>query len=207
MNKNSFTIAAVAVLAAVFATGATTSSEVAFASGHHSSNPLRQTFAQANSCGNGSLPLDIKCQNLGSQIQGSHNAVNVIGIQPSNSGEMNHGDDHKNDGGSSDNHDGSSQQPGNDNQKQPGNDNQKQPGNDNQKQPGNDNQKQPGNHQTANNNQKQPGNHQTANNNQKQPMTHQTANNNQKQPVNGISLASSLQNSGPSGNPAIGAGT
>ncbi|HEY7081279.1 MAG TPA: hypothetical protein VH500_16395 [Nitrososphaeraceae archaeon] len=106
MNKNTLTIAAIVVLAAVFATGSVVSSEIAFANGHHSSKPIKQTLAQNNYCGNGFMPLDIRCQNLSNQIKGSHNAVNIIGIQPSNSGGMNHGDDHKNDGGSSDDHDG-----------------------------------------------------------------------------------------------------
>jgi hypothetical protein len=40
-----------------------------------------QSLAQANSCGNGSGASHVNCQNLGSQIQGSGNAVNVIGSQ------------------------------------------------------------------------------------------------------------------------------
>jgi hypothetical protein len=50
--------------------------------GHDSSggNSQSQTIAQANECGNGNLPLNIKCQNLASQIQGDGNAVNVIGV-------------------------------------------------------------------------------------------------------------------------------
>jgi hypothetical protein len=181
MNKNPFTIAAITVLAAVFATGATMSSELAFASGHHSSNPNRQTLAQDNYCGNGSLPLDIKCQNVGSQVRGSHNAVNIIGIQPSKSGEMNHGDDH--DSGSSDDHDVSNNHPS-------GNS----PGNSNNPShpslPGNNNQQQ-GGHSPGNNNQQQGG--------------HSPGNNNQ-QLGNGKAQTSALQNSVPSGNPAIGAG-
>ena len=43
-------------------------------------NSQSQTIAQANECGNGNLPLNIKCQNLASQIQGDGNAVNVIGV-------------------------------------------------------------------------------------------------------------------------------
>ena len=48
--------------------------------GHGSSNNS-QSLAQANSCGNGSGASHVNCQNLGSQIQGSGNAVNVIGSQ------------------------------------------------------------------------------------------------------------------------------
>ena len=45
-------------------------------------NNHRQT-AQANVCGNGTLPMKVFCQALSSQIQGDGNAVNVIGVQPS----------------------------------------------------------------------------------------------------------------------------
>src|SRR5215813_8087516 len=109
MNKNSFIIAAIAVLAALLATGAAMSSEIAYASGNHYSKSVRQTIAQDNYCGGGTMPLDIYCQNLGSQIKGDHNAVNAIGIQPSGSSGVKHGDDHKNDGGSYDNKGGNQQ--------------------------------------------------------------------------------------------------
>jgi hypothetical protein len=208
MNKNSFTIAAIAVLAAVFATGATMSSELAFASGHHSSNPNRQTLAQDNYCGNGSLPLDVKCQNVGSQVRGSHNAVNIIGTQPSKSGEMNHGDDHGS--SSSDDHDGSNQHPsGNppDNPNNPGVPSHPSlPGNNNQNpsghSPGNNNQN-PSGHSPGNNNQN-PSGHSPGNNNQN-PSGHSPGNNNQN-PGSGKPQTSALQNGIPSGNPAIGAG-
>ncbi|HEY7569905.1 MAG TPA: hypothetical protein VH796_00925 [Nitrososphaeraceae archaeon] len=48
--------------------------------GHGSSNNS-QSLAQANNCGNGPGASHVNCQNLGSQIQGSGNAVNVIGNQ------------------------------------------------------------------------------------------------------------------------------
>jgi hypothetical protein len=199
MNKNSFTIAAIAVLAAVFATGATMSSELAFASGHHSSNPNRQTLAQDNYCGNGSLPLDIKCQNVSSQVRGSHNAVNIIGIQPSKSGETNHDDNHGS--GSSDDHDGSNLHPSGNPLGNPNN-----PGVPSHPSlpslPGNDNQN-PGGHSPGNNNQN-PGGHSPGNNNQN-PGGHSPGNNNQN-PGNGKPQTSALQNGIPSGNPAIGAG-
>jgi hypothetical protein len=103
MNNNSLTIAAIAVLAALLATGAVISSEIAFAGGHHYSKSVRQTVAQDNYCGSGTMPLDVNCQNLGSQVKGNHNAVNVISVQPSRSG-VDHGNDHKDDGGSHDDH-------------------------------------------------------------------------------------------------------
>ena len=34
-----------------------------------------QATSQANACGNGELPLNVGCQNVGSQIQGDENAV------------------------------------------------------------------------------------------------------------------------------------
>lgn len=40
-----------------------------------------QAMAQADACGNGKLPLNILCQNIGSEIQGDENAVNMIGLQ------------------------------------------------------------------------------------------------------------------------------
>ena len=46
MNNNSLTIAAIAVLAALLATGAVISSEIAFAGGHHYSESVRQTVTQ-----------------------------------------------------------------------------------------------------------------------------------------------------------------
>jgi ABC-type nickel/cobalt efflux system permease component RcnA len=49
--------------------------------GSNNNNNNSQSLAQANSCGNGSGASNVNCQNLGSQIQGSGNAVNVIGQQ------------------------------------------------------------------------------------------------------------------------------
>ena len=34
-----------------------------------------QATSQANACGNGKLPINVFCQNIGSQIQGEENAV------------------------------------------------------------------------------------------------------------------------------------
>ena len=94
MNKSSGLIAVVAVaMLLITATGMT---QGAFASNHHhnhhshhhhshshghGSSNNSQSLAQANSCGNGSGASHVNCQNLGSQIQGSGNAVNVIGSQ------------------------------------------------------------------------------------------------------------------------------
>ena len=40
-----------------------------------------QAISQADACGNGKLPLNILCQNIGSEIQGDKNALNIIGLQ------------------------------------------------------------------------------------------------------------------------------
>ena len=50
---------------------------------HGNNNKQSQAAAQANVCGNGTLPMKVFCQALSNQIQGDGNAVNVIGVQPS----------------------------------------------------------------------------------------------------------------------------
>jgi hypothetical protein len=40
-----------------------------------------QAIAEANVCGNGAGASNVNCQNLANQVQGSDNAVNVIGVQ------------------------------------------------------------------------------------------------------------------------------
>jgi hypothetical protein len=40
-----------------------------------------QASSQADACGNGEFPMNVLCQNLGSEIQGEGNAVNVISLQ------------------------------------------------------------------------------------------------------------------------------
>ena len=40
-----------------------------------------QASSQADACGNGEFPINVLCQNLGAEIQGEGNAVNVIGLQ------------------------------------------------------------------------------------------------------------------------------
>jgi hypothetical protein len=40
-----------------------------------------QATSQANACGNGELPLNVFCQNIGSQVQGDENAVAASGAQ------------------------------------------------------------------------------------------------------------------------------
>ena len=40
-----------------------------------------QATSQANACGNGVLPFNVFCQNIGSQVQGEENAVSATGSQ------------------------------------------------------------------------------------------------------------------------------
>jgi hypothetical protein len=40
-----------------------------------------QATSQANACGNGELPLNVGCQNVGSQVQGDENAVSLAADQ------------------------------------------------------------------------------------------------------------------------------
>jgi hypothetical protein len=40
-----------------------------------------QAISQANACGNDELPLNVFCQNIGSQVQGDENAVSAAGAQ------------------------------------------------------------------------------------------------------------------------------
>ena len=51
-----------------------------------------QATSQANACGNGKLPYNVFCQNIGSQVQGEENAVALDGVQ--SSGEDRHGGGH-----------------------------------------------------------------------------------------------------------------
>jgi hypothetical protein len=90
MNNNTIAIVAIAAVAVMLiAASPIAADHAAYAKKkyrhhhHHSSSSKKtQTVAQANACGDGTLPLDIFCQALSNQIQGDDNAVNVIGVQP-----------------------------------------------------------------------------------------------------------------------------
>ena len=69
----------VVVAMAVMLIGATAlATEDAFAGKKKEYN---QATSQANACGNGELPLNVFCQNIGSQVQGDENAVAATGSQ------------------------------------------------------------------------------------------------------------------------------
>ena len=71
MNTKYMVIVAAMAVMLVGATALAT--EDAFAGGKK--REYNQATSQANACGNGELPLNVFCQNIGSQIQGDENAV------------------------------------------------------------------------------------------------------------------------------------
>jgi hypothetical protein len=75
--KYMFIVAAMAVTL-VGATAFATDSAFADGKKHYGKN---QAVSQANACGNGELPLNVYCQNIGSQVQGEENAVAIGGAQ------------------------------------------------------------------------------------------------------------------------------
>jgi hypothetical protein len=79
MNTKYMVIVAAMAVMLIGATALATS-ESAFAGGkkHYEKN---QAISQANACGNGELPFNVFCQNIGSQVQGDENAVALDGVQ------------------------------------------------------------------------------------------------------------------------------
>lgn len=79
MNSGYMVIVAAMTVMLIGATALATS-ESAFAGGkkHYDKN---QATSQANACGNGLLPLNVGCQNVGSQIQGDENVVALAADQ------------------------------------------------------------------------------------------------------------------------------
>jgi hypothetical protein len=71
-------IAIVAVLAATLVGTAAITADSAYATKYKEKN---QAISQANACGNGELPLNVGCQNVGSQIQGDENSVALAADQ------------------------------------------------------------------------------------------------------------------------------
>jgi len=76
MNTKYFVIVAAITAMLIGATALATDS--AFATKKKEYN---QATSQANACGNGKLPLNVLCRNLGSQVQGDENAVALDGFQ------------------------------------------------------------------------------------------------------------------------------
>jgi len=78
MNPKCMVIVAVMAVVLIGATALAT--EDAFA-GKKKHKEYNQATSQANACGNGFLPENVFCQNIGSQIQGDENAVAASGAQ------------------------------------------------------------------------------------------------------------------------------
>jgi hypothetical protein len=79
-TKYMFIVATMAVML-IGATAFATDSAFADGKKHYDKN---QAVSQANACGNGELPLNVFCQNIGSQVQGEENAVAIDGSQSAN---------------------------------------------------------------------------------------------------------------------------
>ena len=73
-NTKSSAIVAVAAITVMLIATSAVATEDAFA-GKKKGYEKNQAISQANACGNGELPLNVYCQNIGSQIQGDENAV------------------------------------------------------------------------------------------------------------------------------------
>ena len=80
-TKYMVVIAAMAVMLIGATALATSESAFAGGHGHKKSYEKNQATSQANACGNGKLPMNVFCQNIGSQIQGEENAVALDGAQ------------------------------------------------------------------------------------------------------------------------------
>jgi hypothetical protein len=79
MNTKYLVIVAAMTAMLVGATAlATADNALAGGKKHYEKN---QALSQANACGNGELPLNVGCQNVGSQIQGDENVVGLAADQ------------------------------------------------------------------------------------------------------------------------------
>ena len=73
-------IAMVAIIAAALVGATAFATDSAFADGKKNYGK-NQAISQANACGNGELPFNVFCQNIGSQVQGEENAVAIGAAQ------------------------------------------------------------------------------------------------------------------------------
>jgi hypothetical protein len=78
MNTKYFVIVAIMTAMLIGATALATDSAFADKKKGYEKN---QALSQANACGNGKLPLNVGCQNAGSQIQGDEIAVAIGAAQ------------------------------------------------------------------------------------------------------------------------------
>ena len=78
MNTRYMVVVAAMAVMLIGATSFATDSAFADKKKHYDKN---QATSQANACGNGLLPLNVGCQNVGSQIQGDENVVALAADQ------------------------------------------------------------------------------------------------------------------------------
>jgi hypothetical protein len=78
LQMNTKYVVIVAAIAVMLIGATALATEDAFATKKREYN---QATSQANACGNGELPLNVFCQNIGSQVQGDENAVAASGAQ------------------------------------------------------------------------------------------------------------------------------
>jgi len=78
MNTKYMVIVAAMAVMLIGATAFATDSAFADGKKKYEKN---QAISQANACGNGELPLNVFCQNIGSQVQGEENALALDGFQ------------------------------------------------------------------------------------------------------------------------------
>jgi hypothetical protein len=78
MNTKYMVVMAAMAVMLIGATVFATDSAFADKKKHYEKN---QAISQANACGNGELPLNVGCQNVGSQIQGDENGVSLAAEQ------------------------------------------------------------------------------------------------------------------------------
>ena len=78
-TQRTFAIVAVAAVAAMLIATSAISVEDAFAG--KKKKEYNQATSQANVCGNDLMPLNVGCQNTGSQVQGDENGVALVGQQ------------------------------------------------------------------------------------------------------------------------------
>jgi hypothetical protein len=79
LTMNSKYMVIVAAMAVMLVGATALSTEDAFAD--KKKKEYNQATSQANACGNGELPLNVGCQNVGSQVQGDENAVSLAADQ------------------------------------------------------------------------------------------------------------------------------
>jgi len=78
MNTKYMVVVAAMAIMLIGATAFATDSAFADKKKHYDKN---QAVSQANACGNGELPLNVYCQNIGSQVQGDENVVSATALK------------------------------------------------------------------------------------------------------------------------------